>query len=148
MDSSSHLSVIFDLSPTQWHLSALPDNAQPLSFRNFLTQALAFLNSHLALKHENTLAVYGALPGKRYVERYTTHGLVLTCTSALLYSTSEQMADPADESLADANTYLPFKFVDSTVTKRIGAELDLLKEEDEERKQKRTLMYNLQLIID
>ena len=65
MELSSHMSVIIDLSPSQWHLSALPDNPQPLSFRSFLAQTLAFLNSFLAFKHENTLAVYGALPGKR-----------------------------------------------------------------------------------
>ena len=60
------MSVILDLSPSQWYLSALPENPHPLSFRSFLSQALAFLNSFLAFKHENTLAVYGALPGKRY----------------------------------------------------------------------------------
>ena len=65
-EPASHLSVILDLSPTQWYLSSLPKDTYPLSFKTFLTQALAFLNSHLALKHENTLAVYGALPGKRY----------------------------------------------------------------------------------
>lgn len=67
MEPASHMSVILDLSPTQWHLSSLPKNEYPLSFRSFLAQTLAFLNSHLAFKHENTLAVYGALPGKRCV---------------------------------------------------------------------------------
>ena len=68
MEPSSHLSVILDLSPLQWHFSSLPnDNPYPLTFRSFLAQTLAFLNSHLAFKHENTLAVYGALPGKRYI---------------------------------------------------------------------------------
>lgn len=66
MDKSSHLSVILDLSPKQWHLSSLqPENEYPLSLQSFLSQLLAFLNSHIACKHENTLAVFGALPGKR-----------------------------------------------------------------------------------
>lgn len=71
IEPSSHLSVILDLSPTQWHLASQQNNnelqaqSQSLTFRSFITQALAFFNSHLALKHENTLAVYGALPGKR-----------------------------------------------------------------------------------
>ena len=74
IEPSSHLSVILDLSPTQWHHASQhtydelqPQSSQTLTFRSFITQTLAFLNSHLALKHENTLAVYGALPGKRYV---------------------------------------------------------------------------------
>lgn len=51
------------------------------------------------------------------------------------------MADPADESLADANTYLPFKFVNNAVTRRIGAELDLLKEDEEECKFYHTYLH-------
>lgn len=65
MDRSCHLSLIIDLSPTQWHLSAQPTNPHPLSFQTFLSLVLTFLNSHIAAKHENTLAVFGALPGKR-----------------------------------------------------------------------------------
>jgi transcription initiation factor TFIIH subunit 3 len=68
MDKGSHLSVIIDLSPTQWHLSAHPErtNTYPLPLNTFLSQLLAFLNAHVASKHENTLAVFGALPGKRF----------------------------------------------------------------------------------
>ncbi|KAH8119077.1 Tfb4-domain-containing protein [Phellopilus nigrolimitatus] len=116
MEPSSHMSVILDLSPTQWHLSSLPKNTFPLSFRSFLSQTLALLNSHLALKHENTLAVYGALPGK----------------SVLLYSSTEDKTEAVDDGLADANTYLPFKVVDTAVTSRIGEELDALSEIEEE----------------
>jgi hypothetical protein len=65
MDSSSHLSLIVDLSPSQWHLSAHSD-LHPLSFQTFLSHVLTLLNSHIAAKHENSLAVFGALPGKRW----------------------------------------------------------------------------------
>jgi transcription initiation factor TFIIH subunit 3 len=65
MEKASHLSVIVDLSPTQWHLSAQTSNQYPLSFETFLSQLLAFLNAHIASKHENTLVVFGALPEKR-----------------------------------------------------------------------------------
>jgi len=68
MDKPSHLSVIIDLSPTQWHLSAEPTNPYPLPLKTFLSQLLAFLNAHIASKHENTLAVFGALPGKRFAQ--------------------------------------------------------------------------------
>ncbi|EJD02844.1 Tfb4-domain-containing protein [Fomitiporia mediterranea MF3/22] len=116
MDRPSHLAIILDLSPTQWHLSSLPKNAYPLSFKSFLAQTLAFLNSHLALKHENTLAVYGAFPGK----------------SVLLYSSMDHKPEGVDDSIADPNTYLPFKVVDTAVTKRISEELDAMSDFDEE----------------
>jgi len=63
-DSPSHLSIVVDLSPTQWHSSSLATN--PLSLESFLAQLLTFLNTHIASKHENTLAVFAALPGKRF----------------------------------------------------------------------------------
>jgi len=66
MEKASHLSVIVDLSPTQWHLSAQASNQYPLSIEVFLCQLLAFLNAHIAAKHENTLVVFGAFPGKRW----------------------------------------------------------------------------------
>ena len=62
MERPSQLAIIVDLSPTQWHLSSLPKYTYPLSFMSFLAQAFAFINFRLALKHENTLAVYGAFP--------------------------------------------------------------------------------------
>jgi transcription initiation factor TFIIH subunit 3 len=74
--SSSHLSLIIDLSPSQWHLSA--QSTHPLSFQTFLSHVLTFLNSHIAAKHENTLAVFGALPGKRSVLSYSVVGATVT----------------------------------------------------------------------
>lgn len=66
MDDSqgSHLSVVVDLSPIQWHLAE--DGPNPIMLETFLTHFLTFLNSHVALKHENSLAVFGAFPGKRF----------------------------------------------------------------------------------
>ncbi|KIL65959.1 hypothetical protein M378DRAFT_161605 [Amanita muscaria Koide BX008] len=110
-----HLSVVVDLSPTQWHLSALqpPANVYPLPLSSFLSQLLAFLNSHMACKHENTLAVFGALPGK----------------SVMLYSST----NPAKNlQVMDSNSYPPFKLVDTTVVTRTAEELDALGDPDEE----------------
>lgn len=104
--NESHLSVIIDLSPSQWHLSSLP-------FSLFISQLLTFLNAHIALKHENTLAVFAALPGK----------------SVMLYASS----DPQNQSQPiDSNAYQPFKLLDSTVVSRISHELDHLSQEDSE----------------
>ncbi|RDB24941.1 RNA polymerase II transcription factor B subunit 4 [Hypsizygus marmoreus] len=111
----SHLSVLIDLSPTQWHNSAQgpPRNTYPLPLNSFLSQLLAFLNSHIASKHENTLAVFGAFPGK----------------SVMLYST----IDPTNHDQAiDANSYPPFRLVDSTIVTRITEELEALGEPEEE----------------
>ncbi|KAI0695474.1 transcription factor Tfb4 [Cytidiella melzeri] len=114
MDKASHLSVILDLSPTQWHLSAQASNTYPLTLSTFTSHLLAFLNAHMACKDENSLAVFGALPGK----------------SVMLYSTTS----PVDEKAvaADANSYRPFKILDCTITNTILDQVESLSEADTE----------------
>ncbi|KAK0504776.1 transcription factor Tfb4-domain-containing protein [Armillaria luteobubalina] len=116
MDDStgSHLSVVVDLSPTQWHLSDHSSNAYPLALNSFLSQLLVFLNAHLASKHENTLAVFGAFPGK----------------SVMLYSSIDQESDTTMQ--MDSNSYLAFKVVDSVIVQKIRDELDALMDDEEE----------------
>ncbi|KAI6121488.1 TFIIH subunit Tfb4/p34 [Pisolithus sp. B1] len=113
VDKPSHLSVILDLSPTQWYLSAKTTNPYPLSIGSFLSQLLAFLNAHIATKNENTLAVFGALPGK----------------SVMFYTSTEALVD--EPLPLDANSYPPFKMLDTTVTQRIFRELDAIEPGDE-----------------
>ncbi|KAG6833522.1 hypothetical protein H0H87_005173 [Tephrocybe sp. NHM501043] len=112
MDDSKgcHLSVILDLTPSQWHASA---HAQPhpLALNVFLAQLLAFLNAHIAAKHENTLAVFAAFPGKRFI--------------------SVLNPDP-DAQVIDANSFPPFRLVDSAIVTRIMEEYDDLGEPSEE----------------
>ncbi|KZT61972.1 transcription factor Tfb4 [Calocera cornea HHB12733] len=62
MSLPAHLSLILDLSPVPW--TALSHSTPPLSLRAFLAQALVFLNAHLALRNENSVSVFGALPGR------------------------------------------------------------------------------------
>ena len=61
---------------------------------------------------------------------------VLSLDSVLLYSSADQtrtnLENPNEDTLPDSNTYLPFVLADSTVTNRIGEELDALSEMDEE----------------
>ncbi|KAK0225909.1 TFIIH subunit Tfb4/p34 [Armillaria fumosa] len=116
MDDStgSHLSVVVDLSPTQWHLSGHSSNTYPLALNSFLSQLLVFLNAHLASKHENTLAVFGAFPGK----------------SVMLYSSIDQESDTTMQ--MDSNSYLAFKVVDSVIVQKIRDELDALMDDEEE----------------
>ncbi|KAJ7072157.1 transcription factor Tfb4 [Mycena amicta] len=105
---ASHLSVVIDLSPFQWELSARepPHNTYPLTLASFLSQLLAFLNAHIACRDENTLAVFGAFPKK----------------SVLLYASTE----PVSDFVSTGNAYPPFNAVDSTVVQRIMTELDRL----------------------
>ncbi|KAI0374032.1 transcription factor Tfb4 [Pilatotrama ljubarskyi] len=115
MDKPSHLSVIIDLSPTQWALCAQSTNPPGVSLHTFLSQLLAFLNAHIACKDENTLAVFGALPGQ----------------SALLYSSTGEVTARDDEP-TDPNTYRPFKTLDSTVMKSLAERLESLEGAAEE----------------
>ncbi len=127
MDGSSHLSLIIDLSPSQWHLSAQPSNPHPLSFQIFLSHVLTFLNLHIASKHENTLAVFGALPGKRSALHNRATTPVANCNfSSMLYSSLDVRTGDSNDPPADANSYRPFKMVDSVVTNNIQKELDLI----------------------
>ncbi|KAJ8077254.1 RNA polymerase II transcription factor B subunit 4 [Marasmius tenuissimus] len=102
MDRPSHLSVIVDLDPSRWTALNLPQ---------FISNLLAFLNAHIAAKHENTLAVFGAFPAK----------------SVMLYSSLDPVTDVPP---SDANSYPPFKLVDSTVATRITRELELIADDD------------------
>jgi transcription initiation factor TFIIH subunit 3 len=119
-DKPSLLAIILDLSPVQWALSSSAQDS-PLTLSTFLSQLLAFLNAHLAGKAENTLAVFGALPG-RAVTLYTS-------TDGVGSSNGSTAVEPTP----DANSYQPFKVVDSAVVARIVAELDALRDDEEER---------------
>ncbi|KAH9858713.1 transcription factor Tfb4 [Lenzites betulinus] len=109
MDRPSHLSVILDLSPTQWALCAQSTSPPGVSLQAFLSQLLAFLNAHIACKDENTLAVFGALPGQ----------------SVLLYSSTGEVA-VNDNEPTDPNTYRPFKTLDATVMTSLAEHLESL----------------------
>ncbi|CAL1707633.1 unnamed protein product [Somion occarium] len=115
MDKPSHLSVVVDLSPSQWHLCGQSSNSHPLPLSAFLSQLLAFLNAHIACNDENTLSVYGALPGK----------------SILLYSSAtavpEEFTGPADP-----NTYRPFEVLDSTMMNSISDRVEALTDLEQE----------------
>ncbi|KAF6761265.1 transcription factor Tfb4 [Ephemerocybe angulata] len=119
MSSSSHLSVVLDLSPSQWHLSSLSDTTSSppcsLSLPAFLSQLIVFLNAHMASQHENSLAVFGAFPGKRHV-----------CDSLVMLYASSDAVEHATPITVDANSYPPFKLLDTSLVQAIAAELDAL----------------------
>ncbi|KAI0706839.1 transcription factor Tfb4 [Cerioporus squamosus] len=106
MDKPSHLSVVIDLSLTQWALCAQSTNPPGITLQNFLSQLIAFLNAHIACKDENTLAVFGAFPGQ----------------SVMLYSSTGEVTTTTEST--DANTYRPFRTLDSTIMTSIAERLD------------------------
>jgi transcription initiation factor TFIIH subunit 3 len=134
MDKSSHLSVILDLCPTQWSLSANPSNPHPLSFDTFLSHLLVFLNSHIACKHENSLAVFGALPGKRSVLTFLSVSVPNLTFPSVLFYFSEDAGDPSSAEVVqpDPNSYRFFKTVDQSLVQRISREFDILGQPDTE----------------
>ncbi|KAF4621238.1 hypothetical protein D9613_000421 [Agrocybe pediades] len=119
----SHLSVVLDLSPAHWQICAQHPQS-PLDLSDFLSQLLAFLNAHIALKHENSLAVFAAFPGKRSIvptlRPYACSHPV--SHSVMLYSSTDPPGDHPPQ--VDPNSYPPFKLLDSAVLSRIHDELD------------------------
>ena len=134
MDRSSHLSVILDLCPTQWLLSAKPPSSHPLSFDTFLSHLLVFLNSHIACKHENSLAVFGALPGKRSVLYILSISVLDLSLPSVLFYFSEEAGDSSSAEVVhpDPNSYRFFKTVDQSLVQRISREFDILGQPDTE----------------
>ncbi|KIM30388.1 hypothetical protein M408DRAFT_21905 [Serendipita vermifera MAFF 305830] len=108
MESASHLSIIIDFSPQQWHSSSSNSDQGPFSLASFLPQLFIFLNAHLASQHENTLTIVGAFPGK----------------SSVLFSSNEA----STEADADPKLYQPFRTVNAAVVQRLSEELESLPE--------------------
>ena len=66
----------------------------------------------------------------------------LIWSSVMLFSSNEA-ANPADEQVAnDANTYHPFKLVDSTVTRRITEELESLGDMSDKSEERTCTRFN------
>ncbi|BGP57983.1 hypothetical protein JCM8202_001927 [Rhodotorula sphaerocarpa] len=102
---SDLLCLILDLNPVAWAQSARADaqTGDALSLEDALDSALVFANAHLALRHENEIAVFAAGPDM----------------SRQLYSSQLAQKDTAgafaSSSTADANTYQQFRQVDERI---------------------------------
>ena len=133
-DRSSHRSVILDLCPTQWLLSAQHPNPRPLSFDIFLSHPFVFLNSHIANKRENSLAVFDALLGKgRHFPSFSSLFSKLKQFSVLFFS-SEEAGDSSTAEVVQphSNPYRVFKTVGQSLVKRIPREFNILVQPDTE----------------
>ncbi|KAK9893478.1 transcription factor Tfb4 [Cystobasidium minutum MCA 4210] len=117
--ASDLLVVILDTNPFAWYACSQESNndgAESLAFDEALRSVLVFCNAHLALRHENHLAIYSA-------------GLK---ESSLLYSSVDSIKGPRathgavhlpparDEDIThDANSYQRFRSVDDTIASQI-----------------------------
>jgi len=76
---------------------------------------LAFLNAHLALKHENTLSIIGAYPGQRFASNFAqSRRSALMLSSVILFSSE----DTHESIQPDPNTYQPFKAMNALIMER------------------------------
>ncbi|KAH9821046.1 TFIIH subunit Tfb4/p34 [Melampsora americana] len=110
-DPADLLVIILDLNPFAWsdfkHQESLEESIDILSF---LESILIFSNSHLSIRHENSLAIYGATIG----------------FSELLYSTIDGSVknDTKVSSSRDASTYQTFRIVDDAVSDGVKRLMD------------------------
>ncbi|KAG0145160.1 hypothetical protein CROQUDRAFT_64141 [Cronartium quercuum f. sp. fusiforme G11] len=110
-DSADFLVIILDLNPFAWSEFEVEEGGQSIDILSALESVLIFANTHLAIKHENALAVYGATIG----------------TSELLYSSIHARGETAvknSSSRRDASTYQTFRVVDDAVSEGVKRLMD------------------------
>ncbi|KAM0754829.1 Tfb4-domain-containing protein [Meredithblackwellia eburnea MCA 4105] len=116
------LCLILDLNPVAWSLANKAkdeDEDDNLSLESALDQVLIFCNAHLALQHENELAVFAAGFGKSRM----LFSSQLTPLGSSVASTS---------SLRDSNTYQQFRMVDERLVTGVKEVMSVLPDEGAE----------------
>lgn len=97
------------MNPFAWSDFKNEETDESIDILSFLETILIFSNSHLSLRHENSLAIYGATIG----------------ASELLYSTIDGgMKSDRNSSSKDASTYQTFRIVDDAVSHRVKKLMD------------------------
>ncbi|EPQ27437.1 uncharacterized protein PFL1_04975 [Pseudozyma flocculosa PF-1] len=104
------LVLIIDVNPIAWTSGSTRNGKQreavhDSDFENALNAIIIFLNAHIAMQHENGLAIYAAGTGRAQ----------LLYTSAPFASRSTTTSSEAGSAKPDANTYQHFKHVDDKV---------------------------------
>ena len=122
------LCLILDLNPIKWSQS------QTLSLDLALNQILIFANSHLAIRHENQIAIFAATQG----------------TAQQLYSSQLPITE-AEKSIGDSgsgsNIYQQFRVVDDVVTQRIKNLVKETSNQGEEEKKSVNLVGALSMAL-
>lgn len=122
------LCLILDLNPVKWSQST------SLSLDVALNQILIFANSHLAIRHENQIALFAATQGR----------------AQQLYSTQLPPIDDEDRFSRTNNTniYQQFRIVDELVTERIKKMVkETTSDDDEEEKKSVNLVGALSMAL-
>lgn len=128
-----------DLNPFAWAEFEAEGSDQSIDLVSALESLLVFANAHLAIKHENALAVYGATIGRRFGHQALQNKLELLgqwligfffyLFSQLLYSsvdnTRGQVSTSNSASRRDASTYQTFRVVDDAVSEGVKQLMDL-----------------------
>ncbi|GAA5885101.1 hypothetical protein JCM3774_002318, partial [Rhodotorula dairenensis] len=119
---SDLLCLIIDLNPVAWARAALPDaqTADQLSLENALDAILVYCNAHLALRHENEIAVFAAGPDMSR-QLYSSQLAAADPTAA-----SSPAASTSTSTSADANTYQQFRQVDERIRAGVKQMMDAL----------------------
>jgi hypothetical protein len=129
-----------DLNPVAWASSsvAAPGSDDSLALKDALDNVLVLCNAHLALRHENEIAVFAAGPGSRCVarllfllplsfserERTSTDPAVSAISrqlfsSHLFHSSSSSAPAASSSTNHDSNIYQQFRIVDDQLAKGV-----------------------------
>ncbi|GAA5979268.1 hypothetical protein JCM11641_001977 [Rhodosporidiobolus odoratus] len=104
------LCLILDLNPVAWAASAVaaPGSTDLLALKEALDHVLVLCNAHLALRHENEIAVFAAGPGKSR-QLYSSH----------LFPSSSSSTASTSSATADSNIYQQFRIVDEQLAEGV-----------------------------
>ncbi|PLW55009.1 hypothetical protein PCANC_02531 [Puccinia coronata f. sp. avenae] len=132
-EAADLLIVILDLNAIAWYDletgQAAPE--QTTSLVSVIESFLIFANSHLALKHENAIAVYGAglASSELLYSSLEAKPIIGTSSSS---SSSWSAAAQAPANSRDANTYQSFRVLNDAVTSGVQRLTSLAAEQSSE----------------
>ncbi|GAA5867650.1 hypothetical protein JCM8547_001330 [Rhodosporidiobolus lusitaniae] len=106
------LCLILDLNPVAWAASsvAAAGSDDKLALKDALDHVLILCNAHLALRHENEIAVFAAGPGKSR-QLFSSHLFASSSSSTAAASTSSARHD--------SSIYQQFRVVDDQLAKGV-----------------------------
>ncbi|CAG8519353.1 5586_t:CDS:2 [Paraglomus brasilianum] len=108
-DDANLLVLIIDTNPFMWTKST--ESPSGLSLDNALCQLLVFINAHMALKHDNKLAVIASHVGISYDSKF-----LYPATNAVQVNNNSD-----SEQSKDTNMYQTFRAVNNQVTAGVRA---------------------------
>ncbi|GAA6015486.1 hypothetical protein JCM10207_008611 [Rhodosporidiobolus poonsookiae] len=104
------LCLILDLNPVAWAASSVAGTGtdDALALKDALDHVLVYCNAHLALRHENQVAVFAAAPGKSR-QLFSSH----------LFHSSSSSSIASTSTASDSNIYQQFRLVDDQLARGV-----------------------------